>query len=65
MKKLKNHKPLSKQELTEFNERIKVGVNNDAYSLLTYTPCTGCTPTSPNGGCFEVGGVCTWIPEIG
>lgn len=65
MKKLKNHTPLTKEEIKAFHERLKNGVESGGVEMLGYPPCTGCEPTSPNGACFEVNHVCVWIEEIG
>lgn len=61
MKKLKDHTPLTKEEIREIRERLNHGVENRAASLL-FGPCSPCEKTSPNGGCYEVSGACIWIP---
>lgn len=27
--------------------------------------CSGCTPTTKNGACYDINGVCTWVPDLG
>lgn len=65
MKKLKKHDPLTRAEIKAFHERMKQGVEKGAASFLGYSSCSPCEPTTPNGGCYEVSEVCTWIPDIG
>lgn len=61
MKKLKDFKTLDKDQM----KYIKFGSKVYEQTNIGGQSCSGCEPTSPNGGCFEVDGKCVWIPEIG
>lgn len=61
MKKLKDFKPLDKDQM----KIVKVG--DKFYSEMADPPktCTGCEQTTPYGGCYIFQNECVWIPEFG
>ncbi len=55
------------KKIKDFDKKLKEGFTKDELKILSanYGECSGCTPTTPNGACYIINGVCTWVPEIG